>query len=147
MKNIAVFGSTGSIGTQALSVCGMHPALFNVAAIVFRANAKLGIEQINLFRPKYVGVFDESAAQTVKEAFPGTEVISGSAVWDIASLPEIDTVVNGVGGFNGVFPLLAALEAGKSVALANNMILVTRNIKHSSEIQKICNLQIENWFE
>ena len=124
MKNIAVFGSTGSIGTQTLSVCEMHPDLFNVSAIVFGGNSQLGIEQIKMFSPKYIGVFNGKAAEEAARAFPDAEIVSGEKVWELASVPEIDVVVNGVSGFNGIFPLINALDAGKTVALANKESVV-----------------------
>ena len=124
MKSIAVFGSTGSIGKQTLSVCAAHPDEFSVHSIVFGSNTALGTEQINVFRPKLVGVYDETAAKEIRSRFPGLEVVSGSEVWDIASCGEIDTAVNGVSGFNGIFPLIAALKAGKTVALANKESVV-----------------------
>lgn len=124
MKNIAVFGSTGSIGVQTLSVCAHSPERFNVYAIVFGSNAEMGIEQIKRYSPAVVGVFDENAASFVSEACSDVKIVSGSGVWAIAALPEVDIVVNGVSGFNGLFPLLSALEAGKTVALANKESVV-----------------------
>ena len=124
MKNIAVFGSTGSIGRQTLSVCEKHGDAFKVHTLVFGSNHELGIKQINEFRPSTVGVFDEHAAGIVRESFPGLNVVSGSAVWELAADPIIDIVVNGVSGFNGTFPLLAALKAGKRTALANKESVV-----------------------
>ena len=124
MKKIAVFGSTGSIGEQTLSVCEKHPGLFCVHTIVFGSNTEKGIAQIKKFRPDLVGVFDEASAKIVAEACPGVTVVSGSEVWSLAAQAEVDTVVNGVSGFNGIFPLIAALEAGKAVALANKESVV-----------------------
>ena len=124
MKRLAVFGSTGSIGRQTLSVCVHHTEAFCIHALVFGSNIELGIEQIKEFSPRVVGVFDEDAAGMVKEAFPDIEVVSGKAVWDIAALDGVDTVVNGVSGFNGTFPLINALKAGKTVALANKESVV-----------------------
>ena len=124
MKNVAVFGSTGSIGRQTLSVCKMHPELFSVHSLVFGSSARLGAEQIAEFDPKIIGVFDEDAAKEIKDLFPDKTVVSGPAVWDIAAEEEIDVVVNGVSGFDGTFPLLAALRAGKTVALANKESVV-----------------------
>lgn len=102
----------------------MHREEFSVYALVFGANYELGIEQIRAFDPKLVGVFDETAAQKVRETFPDREIVSGSSIWEIAGHEDIDAVVNGVSGFNGVFPLLAALRAGKTVALANKESVV-----------------------
>ena len=124
MKNVAVFGSTGSIGKQTLSVCSAHRELFSVYSLVFGGSVRLGAEQIAEFDPKIVGVFDENAADEIKRLFPDKEIVSGTAVWDIAAHPDIDVVVNGVSGFNGTFPLLAALRAGKAVALANKESVV-----------------------
>lgn len=124
MKNVAVLGSTGSIGKQTLSVCSSHTDEFRPLALVFGSNAETGIRQIKEYKPEVVGVFDEDAARSVREACPGTEVVSGAAVWDIAALDNIDIAVNGVSGFNGTFPLLKALRAGKTVALANKESVV-----------------------
>lgn len=124
MKKTAVFGSTGSIGRQTLSVCSAHREEFSVHTIVFGGNTKTGVEQIKEFSPKRVGVFDPVSAEEVKRLFPDTEVVSGSEVWQLASDAEIDVVVNGVSGFNGTFPLINALLAGKTVALANKESVV-----------------------
>ena len=124
MKNAVVFGSTGSIGKQTLSVCEAHKELFSVYSIVFGSSVELGAEQIVRFDPKIVGVFDEKAAAQIKKLFPNKTVVSGPEVWDIAAYDDIDTVVNGVSGFDGTFPLLKALEAGKTVALANKESVV-----------------------
>ncbi len=124
LKNIAVFGSTGSIGTQALSVAAFHKDRLKVTAIAANRSTALVAEQIRAFRPEYVGMYDEAAAREIAELFPDVKVISGAEVNALAALPEIDTVVNGVSGFAGLFPLLAALEAGKTVALANKESIV-----------------------
>lgn len=124
MKNVAVFGSTGSIGKQTLSVCAMHPELFRVTVLVFGSNHELGIEQIERFDPLLVGVFDSEAARIVRERFPDREIVSGASVWELASSPETDAVVNGVSGFCGLFPLINALKSGKTVALANKESVV-----------------------
>ena len=124
MKKIAVFGSTGSIGRQTLSVCASHREEFSVYALVFGRNTELGAEQVKAFAPSVVGVFDSEAAKVIRDEFPGLEVVSGEDVWSIASYEEADTVVNGVSGFQGTFPLINALRAGKTVALANKESVV-----------------------
>lgn len=124
MKRLAVFGSTGSIGRQTLSVCSAHPDEFSVYALVFGSNYELGISQIRRFSPHVVGVSDQSSYCIVREAFPGIEIVTGDSVWEVAARDEIDIVVNGVSGFSGIFPLLSALRAGKSVALANKESVV-----------------------
>lgn len=124
MKNLAVFGSTGSIGRQTLSVCDSHREEFCVHTLVFGSNIEAGVKQIIEYDPEYVGVFDETAAASVRRTFPNRNIVSGPEVWQLAGLPEVDTVVNGVSGFNGTFPLIEALKAGKTVALANKESVV-----------------------
>ena len=108
----------------ALSVCAKHPERFCVHTIVFGSNTELGIAQAKEFSPRVIGVFDASSSALIRERFPETEVVSGEAVWELAAREEIDSVVNGVSGFSGVFPLLSALKAGKTVALANKESVV-----------------------
>ena len=124
MKNIAVFGSTGSIGRQTLSVCSSHPGEFRASVLVFGSNVEAGAEQIIEFDPDIIGVYDETAACAVRRSFPSKQIVSGAEVWKLAALPEIDTVVNGVSGFDGTFPLIEALNAGHTVALANKESVV-----------------------
>ncbi|MCR5610228.1 MAG: 1-deoxy-D-xylulose-5-phosphate reductoisomerase [Clostridiales bacterium] len=124
MKNVAVFGSTGSIGRQTLSVCANNTDKFSVYTIVLGSNYKESIEQIKQFSPKNVGVYDREAAEKIKSVFPGLNVVSGDEVWDLAADSRVDTVVNGVSGFSGVFPLIKAINAGKTVALANKESVV-----------------------
>lgn len=124
MKRIAIFGSTGSIGVQTLSVCEAHPQIFSVEALVFGSNIEMGSRQITQFRPKRVGVFNRDAARAVKSRFSDIEVLTGDDVWSIAAADDIDIAVDGVSGFVGIFPLLAALDAGKTVALANKESIV-----------------------
>lgn len=124
MKNVAVFGSTGSIGIQTLSVCSAHREEFCVYALVFGSNYERGIKQIEEFSPHIIGVFDDTAYKEVSRAFPTARIVTGSEVWKIASISELDVVVNGVSGFNGTFPLIEALSSGKCVALANKESVV-----------------------
>ena len=128
MKKIAVFGSTGSIGTQTLSVAGFHPDEFEVYAIAANKNAEQVIRSANEFHPKFIGMYDEAAAREVAERCPGITVVSGGEVNSLAALSEVDIVVNGVSGFAGLFPLLSALRAGKTVALANKESIVCGHV-------------------
>lgn len=128
MKKIAVFGSTGSIGTQTLSVAGFHPDEFEVYAIAANKNAEQVIRSANEFHPKFIGMYDEAAAREVSERCPGITVVSGGEVNSLAALSEVDIVVNGVSGFAGLFPLLSALRAGKTVALANKESIVCGHV-------------------
>ena len=128
MKKIAVFGSTGSIGTQTLSVAGFHPDEFEVYAIAANKNAEQVVRSANEFHPKFIGMYDEAAAREVSERCPGITVVSGGEVNSLAALSEVDIVVNGVSGFAGLFPLLSALRAGKTVALANKESIVCGHV-------------------
>ena len=94
MKKIAVFGSTGSIGTQTLSVAGFHPDEFEVYAIAANKNAEQVVRSANEFHPKFIGMYDEAAAREVSERCPGITVVSGGEVNSLAALSEVDIVVN-----------------------------------------------------
>ena len=117
MKKIAVLGSTGSIGTQTLDVVRSHKDEFEVCAICAGKNALLALDQAKEFMPELMCMEDEAAAISIKGLLPkGVELYAGK---DAA-----DTVVNAVSGFAGTLPLIAALEAGKRVALANKESIV-----------------------
>ena len=126
MKTIAVLGSTGSIGRQTLDVLRAHPELGRVGALAAHGNAELLLAQAQEFHPAFVGIADETAAAELRPYLPaGTRLAVGNeAASEAAALPEVDTVVNGVSGFAGTEPLLAALAAGKTVALANKESIV-----------------------
>ncbi len=126
MKTIAVLGSTGSIGRQTLDVLRAHPELGRVGALAAHGNAELLLAQAREFHPAFVGIADEAAAAVLRPYLPaGTRLAVGNeAASEAAALPEVDTVVNGVSGFVGTEPLLAALAAGKTVALANKESIV-----------------------
>ena len=124
MKNLAVFGSTGSIGRQTLSVAQFHRDEFTVKALAAGNNVQLMLEQIEQFHPHFVGMSSPDAAREIREKHPEIIVVSGEEVNMLASLHEVDIVVNGVNGFAGLAPLIAALKAGKTVALANKESIV-----------------------
>ena len=92
MKKIAVFGSTGSIGTQTLSVAGFHPDEFEVYAIAANKNAEQVVRSANEFHPKFIGMYDEAAAREVAKRCPGITVVSGGEVNSLAALSEVDIV-------------------------------------------------------
>ena len=126
MKTIAVLGSTGSIGRQTLEVLRAHPELGRVGALCVHGNVELLLAQALAFRPAFVGIADEDAADALRPYLPeGTHLEVGpQAATVAAALTEVDTVVNGVSGFAGTEPLLAALRAQKTVALANKESIV-----------------------
>ncbi|EOR96187.1 1-deoxy-D-xylulose 5-phosphate reductoisomerase [Arcticibacter svalbardensis MN12-7] len=127
MKHIAILGSTGSIGTQALEVIRDHPELFKVSVLSAGNNAGLLIEQALEFHPAQVVIGDEQKYGEVKKALAGTEiqVFAGEeALIESVKLTVIDVVLTAVVGFCGLRPTIAAIEAGKHIALANKETLV-----------------------
>ncbi len=127
MKSIAILGSTGSIGTQTLQVVRENPQLFRACLLTAQSNADLLIEQALEFLPEYVVVGQDNLFYTVKEALQHTQVqvMAGSqAIIDIVTAPEIDLVLTALVGFAGLQPTIAAIKAGKDIALANKETLV-----------------------
>lgn len=127
MKRIAILGSTGSIGTQTLDIIAAHPTLFKADILTARSNATLVTEQALTFRPRRVVMSEEEAYRRVKENLAGTgiEVCCGEEeIAAAAADPEIDTVVTALVGYSGLLPTLAAVDAGKTIALANKETLV-----------------------
>jgi 1-deoxy-D-xylulose-5-phosphate reductoisomerase len=122
---VAVLGSTGSIGRQAIDVLERNPR-FRVVALAAGTNAMLLAEQANRVRPTAVAIGDEAARRTVAKNLPATTTIEGGddALVRIATRPDVDIVVVGTGGVLSLRPVLAALEAGKVVATANKETLV-----------------------
>ncbi len=116
MKRLAILGSTGSIGTQALDVVRKHPDRFDVVALVAGRNAERLAEQVDEFRP---------AMAVLVDGEPSDGVATGwEAVMDAAMFPEADVVLNALVGSRGLRPTLGALDAGKTVALANKESLI-----------------------
>ncbi|MCK9195979.1 MAG: 1-deoxy-D-xylulose-5-phosphate reductoisomerase [Syntrophales bacterium] len=128
MKNIAILGSTGSIGVQALDVIASHGGRFNVTALGAGRNIHLLKEQIEVFRPRVVAVYDDEHAYRLRElsgSRTGTTIVHGPQGYcEVASLQESDMVLSAMVGAAGLIPTLAAIEAGKNIALANKETLV-----------------------
>ena len=124
MKTVSVVGSTGSIGTQTLDVVASEPARYRVVALGAARSVDLLVEQAHAVRPERVAIADKSLAAGLEARMPkGTEVWAGpEALAAIAR--EADVVVNGVVGFAGLPVTLAALEAGRRLALANKESLI-----------------------
>ena len=126
-KRIAVFGSTGSIGTQALEVIDQHQDLFEVEILTAQTNANLLIEQAIRFTPNAVVIGDESRYEEVKTALipKDIKVFSGeNALEEAADFDTYDMMLAGIVGFAGLKPTLKAIEKGKAIALANKETLV-----------------------
>ena len=127
MKNISIIGSTGSIGTQALEIVRANNDL-NIVALACGKNIKLLEEQAREFSPKLVAVSEESDAETlrIRLADTGIKVASGmKGLCEVAAYDEADITLTAIVGMIGVEPTLAAIEAGKDIALANKETLVT----------------------
>jgi 1-deoxy-D-xylulose-5-phosphate reductoisomerase len=126
-KNLAILGSTGSIGIQALEVVSAHPDLFRVAALTAYRNAGLLIAQSKVFLPETVVIGDESLYQQVSDELKGwpVQVLAGNeAVLSVAGDSSSDLILAAIVGFAGLLPVVEALKAGKVVALANKEALV-----------------------
>ncbi|RZA03084.1 MAG: 1-deoxy-D-xylulose-5-phosphate reductoisomerase [Sphingobacteriaceae bacterium] len=127
IKNIAVLGSTGSIGTQTLEVIEENPSLFNAYVLTAHNNADLLIQQALKFKPSYAIICDEAKYNEVKQALANTstKVLAGhSAIVETVTHPDIDIVLTAMVGFAGLEPTIGAIEAGKDIALANKETLV-----------------------
>ncbi|MEO5347220.1 MAG: 1-deoxy-D-xylulose-5-phosphate reductoisomerase [Magnetococcus sp. YQC-9] len=126
-KLLAILGSTGSIGVSALDVVAAHPARFSVVALAAGRNVRLLIEQARRFRPEVVAIADVQAAEVARRELAGEsiEVLSGMAgVERIGGWSDTEMVLSAMVGAAGLGPTLAALRAGKDVALANKECLV-----------------------
>ncbi len=127
MKSIAILGSTGSIGTQALEVVAAHPESFQVEVLTAQTNADLLIEQAKKFKPNAVVIGNEDHYQKVKAALVplDVKVFAGeNALASVVQMDTIDLVITALVGFAGLKPTLNAIEAGKNIALANKETLV-----------------------
>ena len=126
-RRIAILGSTGSIGTQTLDVVRRHPDLFEVELISARSCVDLLVRQAVEFNAANVVICDEARYREVAETLQprGVKVWAGiDSLCQLVRQPEVDIVVGAMVGFSGLRPTLAALEAGKIVALANKETLV-----------------------
>ncbi|WP_138479315.1 1-deoxy-D-xylulose-5-phosphate reductoisomerase [Dyadobacter bucti] len=126
-KRIAILGSTGSIGTQALEVIDANPDIFGVAVLTARDNADLLIQQAIQFRPKEVVIGNEKLFDKVDAALSSysIQVYSGdSALVSVVEAEDIDMVLTAMVGYAGLLPTIHAIKAGKDIALANKETLV-----------------------
>jgi 1-deoxy-D-xylulose-5-phosphate reductoisomerase len=127
MKNIAIFGSTGSIGTQALEVIAANPLLFTVDILTAHSNADLLIKQALQFKPNAVVIVDDMQYKKVSEALANTntKVFAGEkSLEEVATFDTYDFMLAAIVGFAGLKPTLKAIENGKTIGLANKETLV-----------------------
>ena len=144
VKNIAILGSTGSIGTQTLDIIEEYPERFHASVLTARRQWELLARQARKFMPKRVVIADHSLYAPLKEALSDLpiDVAAGEkAIAEAATLNQVDIVVTAMVGYSGLIPTIEAIKAGKTIALANKETLVvageiiTRMIKESpSEI-------------
>jgi len=127
VKRIAILGSTGSIGTQALEVIDQHPAIFEVAVLTAMSQADLLISQAIKYKPSHVVIGDESKYEFVKNALSGLNIIvhaGAKSLEEVVTLGTVDVVLTALVGYAGLLPTVKAIQAGKPIALANKETLV-----------------------
>lgn len=128
VKNISLLGSTGSIGTNVLEVVRMYPGRFHIHGLAAGKNISFLRKQIEAFNPQIVSIADENLAGDLIQSLPagwGDRIVTGpDGIIRVATLPTADTVVCAVVGAAGLKPTVAAINAGKDIALANKETLV-----------------------
>ena len=128
MKNLTILGSTGSIGTNALKIVAQFPERFSAKVLTAGNNISKLAEQIKQFRPELVAVFDETGAADLERALPkdtGVKIVYGATGYQTAAAYETsDMVLTAIVGAAGLMPTIAAIQAGKDIALANKETLV-----------------------
>ena len=143
-KKVALFGSTGSIGTQALEVIKSNPEIFEVEILTAHTNEELLIKQALEFKPNAVVIVDENKYETLKSALSSTDIkvfCGEAALEEVADFDTYDIMIAAIVGFAGLKPTLKAVEKGKIIALANKETLVVagdivmqKAIEHKSPI-------------
>lgn len=126
-KRLAILGATGSIGTQALAIVDAHPQLFAVEILSAHSNTKLIIEQAIKYKPNAVVITDPKAYEVVKQALSNTDikVFEGhNALNEVVQWDTVDFVLAAIVGYAGLHSTLAAIQAGKTIGLANKETLV-----------------------
>lgn len=126
-KNIAVLGSTGSIGTQTLDIVSEYPDRFHASVLTARHNWELLAEQAKKYTPEKVVISDPQYYPRLKEVLAGFPIEVGAGDEEIAisaALPQVDIVVTAMVGYSGLIPTISAINAGKVIALANKETLV-----------------------
>jgi len=127
VKRIAILGSTGSIGTQALEVIEQHSAIFKVEVLTAMNQADLLISQAFQYKPSHVVIGDESKYELVRNALSGLNIMvhaGAKSLEEVVTLESVDVVLTALVGYAGLLPTLKAIQAGKPIALANKETLV-----------------------
>ncbi len=126
-RKIAILGSTGSIGTQALEVISAHPDRFEVEVLTAQNNYQLLISQAQLFKPNAVVIVNEDHYQTVFDALDSLDIkvyAGANSLNAVVQMDDVDLVLTALVGYAGLTPTIKAIESGKSIALANKETLV-----------------------
>jgi 1-deoxy-D-xylulose-5-phosphate reductoisomerase len=131
VKRIAILGSTGSIGCSTLSVVAAHPERLEVVGLAAGGNVQRFVHQVQRYRPRIVGMVSETAVSDVRQALQGTDAgpmtfaaPGDEGLREIATHPDVDLVVCATSGTAALHAVLSAIEAGKTIALANKEVLV-----------------------
>jgi 1-deoxy-D-xylulose-5-phosphate reductoisomerase len=129
VKAITLLGSTGSIGTQTLDIVAQHPDQFRIVGLAAGRNVEMLAQQIRQFRPEIAAICDRDKLPELLEAvgniYPRPILLAGeSGIIEVASYGDAQTVVTGIVGCAGLLPTIAAIEAGKDIALANKETLI-----------------------
>lgn len=129
MKAITLLGSTGSIGTQTLDIVAQYPEQFRIVGLTAGRNITLLAQQIRQFKPEIVAICDEDKLQELQEAIADIDpkpilLVGESGVVEVAKYGDAEAVVTGIVGCAGLLPTIAAIKAGKDIALANKETLI-----------------------
>ena len=129
MKAITLVGSTGSIGTQTLDIVAQYPSQFRIVGLAAGSNVEMLARQIRQFRPSIAAIWSEeklpALQAAIKDVDPQPILLAGEAgVIEVARYGDAQTVVTGIVGCAGLLPTIAAIEAGKDIALANKETLI-----------------------
>ena len=129
MKLISILGSTGSIGTQTLDIVAQYPERFRAVGLAAGNNVELLVKQIRQFRPEIVATYYEEKLPQLREAiadldYPPQILAGAEGVAEVARYHKSEIVVTGIVGYAGLLPTIAAIEAGKDIALANKETLI-----------------------
>lgn len=129
MKAITILGSTGSIGTQTLDIVTHHPEQFRVVGLAAGSNVTLLAEQIRLFKPEIVALGNKDKLTELQEAIAPFDhqpqiLVGQSGICEVAGYGDAESVVTGIVGCAGLLPTIAAIKAGKDIALANKETLI-----------------------
>lgn len=149
MKNLAILGSTGSIGTQTLQVVEANPDRFRVEVLTANNNVDLLVQQALKFKPDSVVIANEGKYQQLREALQQEEIkvyAGAEAIAQVVTLSNIDLVVTAMVGYSGLIPTINAIQGGKNIALANKETLVVAGelINRLLEEHKVAILPVDS---